>query len=407
MWLSSQQQCAARVGRIALTGLLLAGLAACGDDDSSSSSSSSSSSAASYGSDTAGIVAAANAFLGTLSSTEKDSVLFDRGDKEQQQRWSNFPEGLFTRAGLMVGNLDQSKVDAFLTLMRTTMSTEGYNRVMAEWAADDALAATDSSSGTGTASGAPGGGMSGGPPSGAMPGGSGGPSGGAMPSGMGSSGGTGMGSMQYGKKYYWMAIIGEPSATEAWQWQFGGHHVTVNATVKGDDLSMTPSFIGAQPGTYTSDGAEVRPLGDIIDEAYALVSSFDAADKKKAVLGSSYIDLVLGPGEDCKTIQSEGLAGADMSAEQQTAFLKLIDEYGSLANDTKAATRLAQLKTDLAKTYFAWYGPTTSGSASYFRVTGPHLVIEYSPQSMGGDAADHIHGIYRDPTNDYGGTVCS
>ena len=43
----------------------------------------------------------------------------------------------------------------------------------------------------------------------------------------------------------------------------------------------------------------------------------------------------------------------------------------------------------------------------HFRVTGPHVVIEYSPQSIGGDAANHIHGIYRDPTNDYGGTVCS
>jgi hypothetical protein len=29
-------------------------------------------------------------------------------------------------------------------------------------------------------------------------------------------------------------------------------------------------------------------------------------------------------------------------------------------------------------------------------------VIEYSPQQMGGNAANHIHGIYRDPTNDYG-----
>lgn len=380
------------------------GLAACSGDDSSSPSSSATSS---YGSDTKGIVAAANAFLGTLSSTEKDSVLFDRGDKEQQQRWSNFPEGLFERQGLMVGNIDQSKVDAFLSLMRTTLSTEGYNRVMAEWAADDALASNEgggqSSSASSGQSAAAGGqvgpGGSGGPPSGAGPGGG--------QSGAPGGSGTGTGGMQYGKQYYWLAIIGEPSETEAWQWQFGGHHVTVNAVVKGDALTLTPSFIGAQPGTYTADGAEVRPLGDIIDEAFALVNSLDSTDKAKAVLGDKYVDLVLGPGEECKTIPSEGLAGADMSAEQQAAFLKLIDEYGGLANDEKAASRLAQLKTDLPKTYFAWYGPTASGSSSYFRATGPHVVIEYSPQSMGGDAADHIHGVYRDPTNEYGGTVCS
>ena len=41
---------------------------------------------------------------------------------------------------------------------------------------------------------------------------------------------------------------------------------------------------------------------------------------------------------------------------------------------------------------------TTTGSAAYFRVQGPTLIIEYAPQN----SVDHIHTIYRDPTNDYG-----
>jgi hypothetical protein len=91
-----------------------------------------------------------------------------------------------------------------------------------------------------------------------------------------------------------------------------------------------------------------------------------------------------------------------MTADQQAALLKLIGHYTGLANDTTAAARMAEVKSTLDQTYFAWYGPTTKGSAAYFRITGPTLVIEYSPQQMGGDAANHIHGIYRDPTNDYG-----
>jgi hypothetical protein len=59
----------------------------------------------------------------------------------------------------------------------------------------------------------------------------------------------------------------------------------------------------------------------------------------------------------------------------------------------------------LGETYFAWYGPTTPGSAVYFRVTGPTIVIEYAAQGPGAGggarAPSHIHGIYRDPTNDY------
>jgi hypothetical protein len=310
------------------------------------------------GSDPAAIVAAANAFLSVLTADERNDVLFDRGDKEQQQRWSNLPHGIYDRAGLMVGDLEQSKVTAFLTLMRTTLSTKGFERVMGAWAADDVIAASD-------------------------------------------------GRTNLGTRYYWIAIIGEPSATEPWQWQFGGHHLSVNATLRGDALSLTPSFVGAQPATYRADGTEVRPLGAISDEAFALVNMLDGGGRQRAVLGARPIDVVLGAGQDCRTVPAEGLPGSAMTDGQRDAFLRLVNEYGGLGNDRMAATRLAQLKADLPETYFAWYGPTTPGSAAYFRITGPHIVVEYSPQSMGGDAESHIHGIYRDPTNDYGGTVCS
>jgi hypothetical protein len=285
--------------------------------------------------------------------------MFDWSNTAQKQRWSNLPEGAFERAGLMWGDISETQQNAWLAIMQATLSTEGYNRVIAEWNADDALAAQQ--------------------------------------------GGGGGGRLIFGKKYYWIAIIGTPSETAAWQWQWGGHHVTVNATIVGPNISLTPSFIGVQPGTYTdANGNTVRPLGDIADEAFALVNSLDATQQKAAILGSSPIDLVLGPGQDGKTIQSEGLPASQMTADQQAALLKLTGHYTGLVNDEDAAARMAEIKSTQDQTYFAWYGPTTQGSTAYFRITGPTLVIEYSPQQMGGDPANHIHGIYRDPTNDYG-----
>ena len=304
---------------------------------------------------TSTIVVAANAFLATLSDTEKKTGLFDWTDTAQKQRWSNFPAAGFKRAGLMWGNLSATQQNAWLAVMQALLSTEGYNRVMAEWSADDALLAQE---------------------------------------------GTGGG---FGKNNYYIALIGTPSETDPWQWQWGGHHVTINATIVGSNIALTPSFIGVQPASYTdANGTTVRPLGDIADEAFALVNSLDATQQKTAVLGTKYIDLVLGPGQDGKTIQAEGLPAAQMTADQQAAFLKLIGHYTGLGNDATAAARLAEIKSTLDQTYLAWYGPTTEGSAAYFRVSGPTIVIEYSPQQMGGDAANHIHGIYRDPTIDYG-----
>lgn len=304
---------------------------------------------------TPAIVTATTAFLATLSDTEKQSVLFEWTDTAQKQRWSNLPEGGFERAGLMWANISEAQQNAWLAVMQATLSTAGYNRVMAAWNADDQL----------------------------------------------TSGGGG--GLLFGKQYYWIALIGTPSETDPWQWQWGGHHITINATIAGADLALTPSFIGVQPGTYTdATGATVRPLGDITDDAFALINALDATQQQTAVLGSSSIDLVLGPGQDGNTIQAEGLAAEQMNADQQTAFLKLIGHYTGLANQATATARLAEIQATLDQTYLAWYGPTTAGSAAYFRVSGPSIVIEYSPQSMGGDPANHIHGIYRDPSNEYG-----
>ena len=66
-----------------------------------------------------------------------------------------------------------------------------------------------------------------------------------------------------------------------------------------------------------------------------------------------------------------------------------------------AAAKMADAKANLEHTYFAWAGPTTNGSGAYFRIQGPTVFIEYAPQGKPPMSTDHIHTIYRDPTNDY------
>ena len=85
-------------------------------------------------------------------------------------------------------------------------------------------------------------------------------------------------------------------------------------------------------------------------------------------------------------------------------LLDLAREWVGILNDEAAAAKMAEIKANLPETWFAWSGPTTNGSGAYFRIQGPTLLIEYSPQRQRGGAPDpsHIHTIYRDPTNDYG-----
>ena len=59
-------------------------------------------------------------------------------------------------------------------------------------------------------------------------------------------------------------------------------------------------------------------------------------------------------------------------------------------------------KAQLDKTHFAWHGPHKPGSDASYHIYGPGVIIEYMGQDLGGDPLDHLHSIYRDPTNEYG-----
>ena len=181
--------------------------------------------------------------------------------------------------------------------------------------------------------------------------------------------------------------------------QFGGHHLAINLTMAGSQASMAPSLPAAQPATYTFEGRTVRPLGNENDKAFALINALNDAQRKQAILGSRVADLVLGPGQDGRTIQPEGIRASALSSRRSRRCCWSSCASGSASmNDAFAEPRMAEIRANLAQTYFAWSGPTTNGSAAYFRIQGPTLVIEYAPQN----GVDHIHTIYRDPTNDYG-----
>ena len=115
-------------------------------------------------------------------------------------------------------------------------------------------------------------------------------------------------------------------------------------------------------------------------------------------------DTVLAAGQDGKVIQPEGLRASALTAPQQAQLLDLASEWIGMLGDSQAAARMADVKANMADTWFAWSGPVTKEGGAYFRIQGPTLVIEYAPQASrdANGLPNHIHTIYRDPTNDYG-----
>jgi hypothetical protein len=150
----------------------------------------------------------------------------------------------------------------------------------------------------------------------------------------------------------------------------------------------------------------VRPLGAESDKALALLNALDETQRKQAILSFQMADLVLGPGQDGKTIQPEGLKASNMNGKQRAILVDVMAEWADIVHESEAAIRMAELKAEINDTWFAWSGPVTAATggniAAYYRIQGPHVVIEYAPQAMGGDPSLHVHTMYRDPTNDYG-----
>jgi hypothetical protein len=308
------------------------------------------------------IVSAAQALLATLDEAGRGKVQFTFDDQAQKVRWSNLPSPMFVRQGLRLADLTTAQKTAVTALLQAALSADGYRKVTEIMRGDEVLKTN-------------GGGRGG--------------------------GGPGRGGPAFGQDEYYLAFLGEPSTTKPWMIQFGGHHLAINLTLAANQASMTPSLPAAQPATYTFEGREIRPLGKENDKAFALVNALDPAQRSQAVLNYKVADLVLGPGKDGRTIQPEGIRASSLSTAQQTMLVDLIREWAGIVTDSFADPRMAEIRANLPQTYFAWSGPTTNGSAAYFRIQGPTLVIEYAPQG----SVDHIHTIYRDPTNDYGAKI--
>lgn len=307
---------------------------------------------------TSRIVSAANAFLATLDQKQRQSVLFAFDDEKQRARWSNLPTAMSRRAGLSLKELNPAQHSAALALLSSALSPRGFEKVQQIMEGDEVLKT----------------------------------SGGNNP--------------LFGKDLFYISILGTPSEKDPWMLQFGGHHLALNITIAGKRGVLTPTLTGAQPALYTLNGKTVRPLGQESDKAFALLNALDENQRKQAILSYRLADLVLGPGQDGKTILPEGLQASAMNERQRAMLLDLISEWTGIVHESAATARMAEIKADIKDTWFAWSGPTTvtpgRNITAYYRIQGPHLVIEYAPQRLGGDPAMHVHTMYRDPTNDYG-----
>lgn len=220
---------------------------------------------------------------------------------------------------------------------------------------------------------------------------------------------------------YFFTFMGTPSTSAPWGFQYEGHHVAINYFVLGDQVVMTPTFMGSEPTSATYDGEKITLFTKETTAGLTLLRSLTDAQRKKVISSETKAgdNLKAGAGQDNLELAYQGLVATGFSAAQKSALLDLVRVYVGNMDDGHAEVRMKEVEEHLDDTYFHWIGETEDSSAFYYRVHSPVVLIEYDAQSplaygnkdsgggMGGPngtpTQQHIHTVIRTPNGgDYG-----
>jgi hypothetical protein len=205
---------------------------------------------------------------------------------------------------------------------------------------------------------------------------------------------------------YYVTLFGDPAGRRPWAWRVEGHHLSVNMTVVADgQITSSPTFFGSNPGEV-QEGARkgLRVLGDEEDLGRRLVSSLNDGEKRTAIFSNvAPREIVTGKAHKVSALAPEGLAAGSMTDDQQKLLRELVAEY---ANRLRAELAENDLKRIAAagwnKVHFAWAGAIEPGHGHYYRVQGPTFLLEFDNTQ---NNANHIHTVWRDLENDFGGDL--
>ena len=313
---------------------------------------------------------AAEEFLSTLSDEQKEQVLYDYDDETKSTSWSNFPVTFVERSGIKLGDLGETQRAAALKVLKALLNDEAYAKVTGIMAGDQYLKDNTNAS-------------------------------------------------DLGNTQYNIAFFGSPSTTNDWSIQFGGHHVGINATFSNGAITFAPTHLGTQPTTYTdSNGQTQSALGDMYQTAFDFYNSLTDEQKQKLYQGEEVKNLTCAPSDTCDYPTGTGIKGSELTDEQKQLLLKVIANWTNLADSETTQATMDQISATLDDTYVNWSGATvydtSQGKGIYFQISGPKVYIELASQDNDAGATvsgvqtsgwGHIHTIYRDPTNDYAGSV--
>jgi len=306
------------------------------------------------------LMEAARSFLAALTAEQRQVATFAIGDEAWRQ-WSNIHPWLM-RHGICLADLDGNQREVALALLRETMSAAGYQ------SARDVMRLNEHAL---EITGKP---------------------------------------EEYSEWFYWVTVFGTPGPEAPWGWQIDGHHLNGNCFVLGDQLVVTPMFMGSEPvlarfGKYKG----TRVFAPEEEQGYALMRALAPEERQRATIGQDLpSELFTAAFNDNRRIEPAGIRYDELRAEGRERLEALLATYTGRIRPGHAEIRYAEVKRHLGETHFAWVGPFDNASPFYYRILSPVILVEFDHQSgivydNDRPSRDHIHTVVRTPNgNDYG-----
>ncbi len=309
---------------------------------------------------------AATAFLAALTPEQRSKTVFPVDDPEWR-KWMN--QHFHLRQGVSFKDLDEKQREAAFALMRASLSVKGMKLTRDIMRLNETLGELN-----------------------------------------------GNDFVQYGEWLYHITIMGEPSARKPWGWQLDGHHAIVNYFVLGDQVVMTPLFVGSEPVIATGGRHKgTAILQEEQKQGHDMLMALEAGLRDKAVLSvSKTANNNVGEAfKDNVTLDYSGAAAKDMPQAARERLVKLIGLFVSNMDDGHARVKMEEVRKHLDRTHFAWIGKTDGAGVFYYRIHSPVILIEFDHQRPAGlrhlakdptaPNREHIHVVVRAPNgNDYG-----
>ncbi len=202
---------------------------------------------------------------------------------------------------------------------------------------------------------------------------------------------------------YFIAVFGTPGDSKGWGWRFEGHHLSVNLTfVDGKGISVTPSFMGSNPGEVREGPNKgLRVLAAEEDLARTLTITLLAAGKTDVIFSEKAPAEILSfENRKATALDPVGVISSDLTGTQRSALLTLLSEYTGRYRPEISATDMAKIKAaGIEKIRFGWAGGTKPGEAYYYRIQGPTFLMEAANTQ---NNANHVHATWRSFDGDFG-----